>query len=240
MVVWVFAGGGDSEIRGLIPLLKEQFPTHTFVRKSPVKQKPRPRPFEETEQSRSIRARAAHGRTGKGLANQLKSFLSSALRTGEKCDLVLVLDDLDCHDPDAQRELFRKAIDSVNGATDLQSYVGFASPEVEAWIIADWGNTIAKDADFRGSQQKVRHWLSTRGAVPFERPEEFSSLDPKGDSCLEKLSDTIVKSSLQCAARARFSKGIHTPRFLKQISPEVVSGKCPLFRELHNHLSSLE
>ena len=39
----------------------------------------------------------------------------------------------------------------------------------------------------------------------------------------------MIESSIYCGAQARYSKGDHTARFLRQISPEVVSGKCPLF-----------
>ena len=240
MVVWVFAGGGESEIRGLIPLLAGQYLAHRFVRKSPVRPKPGPRPESGRAQNRSRRARSGHGRTGKSLASQLSMFLSKSLKERENCDLILVLDDLDCHNPEDRREVFECAIHSVEDAAHLQSYICFASPEIEAWIVADWGNSIAKDGDFRQCHQRMRHWLSTEKSVPFDRPEEFSSLDPERGSCRDKLSDVLVESSIQCSARARYSKGTHTPRFLRQISPEVVSRKCPHFRALHNRLSQKE
>ena len=240
MVVWVFAGGGESEIRGLIPFLDEQYPAHRFIRKAPFRLKPGSRPSDGLEQEKSNHISPGHGRTGTSLAEQIGVILSHSLRTKDDCDLILVIDDLDCHDPNDRRELFKNAIYSIEGAAELGSYVGLASPELEAWIVADWGNTIAKDVDFRGCHQKMRHWLSTQESVPFRWPENFSSLDPDKDSCHNKLSDAIVESSLQCSARARYSKGIHTPRFLMKISPEIVSGKCPLFRSLHNRLCQTE
>lgn len=240
MVVWVFVGGGDSEIKGLIPFLQDQYKGHRFVRKSPARLKPGPRPPKGRGQDRFRRAGQGHGRTGKSLAEQIVVLLTRAFWGKEFCDLILVIDDLDCHDPGSRRKLFRNAISGVEAAARIQRYVGFASPEVESWIVADWGNTIARDADFKEKHQAMRHWLSTERSVPFDRPEEFSSLDPVKNSCRDKLSDAIIKATIECNARALFSKGTHTPRFLKQISPEVVSGKCPLFRELHNHLSRLE
>ena len=44
MVVWVFAGGGEAEVRGLIPFLEKNFPSYKFERKTPVLQKPGPKP----------------------------------------------------------------------------------------------------------------------------------------------------------------------------------------------------
>lgn len=230
LVIWVFSGGGESEVRGLIPLLERVRPDFIFERKSPVRRKPGPRPSNEP----------GYGRTGKSLGQQIEKLLFESLDSGEDCDLILVIDDLDCHDPDERRRLFDSSIARVDRATDVEHFVGFASPEIEAWIIADWDQSIAKDPDFRGCHQEMRHWLSTQKAVPFSQPETFSSLDEEKESCLDKLSDAIVRSSVECGARTRYSKGVHTARFLRVISPEVVSGKCPHFREMCNRLSLTE
>ena len=217
-------------MRGLIPLLKNICKDHTFERKSPVRRKLGPRPSNVP----------GYGRTGKSLAEQIEKLLFESLKAKECCDLILVIDDLDCHDPDARRELFDKSIGNVDQAANRENYIGFASPEVEAWIVADWDHSVARDPDFRGCQDQMRHWLSTQKAVPFDRPETFSSYDRDKDSCRDKLSDAIIESSIYCGAQARYSKGGHTARFLRRISPEVVSGKCPLFRALHHRLSQTE
>ena len=217
-------------MRGLIPLLENICIDHTFERKSPVRRKPGPRPSNVP----------GYGRTGRSLAEQIEKLLFESLKAKECCDLILVIDDLDCHDRDARRELFDKSIGKVDHAANIEHYIGFASPEVEAWIVADWDHSVAKDPDFRGCHNQMRHWLSTQKAVPFDRPETFSSYDREKDSCRDKLSDAIIESSICCGAQARYSKGGHTARFLRRISPEVVSGKCPLFRALHHRLSQTE
>ena len=217
-------------MRGLIPLLENICIDHTFERKSPVRRKPGPRPSNVP----------GYGRTGRSLAEQIEKLLFESLKAKECCDLILVIDDLDCHDRDARRELFDKSIGKVDHAANIEHYIGFASPEVEAWIVADWDHSVAKDPDFRGCHNQMRHWLSTQKAVPFDRPETFSSYDREKDSCRDKLSDAIIESSIYCGAQARYSKGGHTARFLRRISPEVVSGKCPLFRALHHRLSQTE
>ena len=217
-------------MRGLVPLLENMCIEHTFERKSPVRRKPGPRPSDEP----------GYGRTGRSLAEQIEKLLFESLKAKECCDLILVIDDLDCHDRDARRELFDKSIGKVDEAASIEHYIGFASPEVEAWIVADWDQSVAKDPDFRGCHAQMRHWLNTQKAVPFDRPETFSNYDRDKDSCRDKLSDAMIESSIYCGAQARYSKGDHKARFLRQISPEVVSGKCPLFRALHHRLSQTE
>ena len=217
-------------MRGLIPLLENICIDHTFERKSPVRRKPGPRTSNVP----------GYGRTGRSLAEQIEKLLFESLKAKEYCDLILVIDDLDCHDPDARRELFDKSIGNVDQAANRENHIGFSSPEVEAWIVADWDHSVAKDPDFRGCHDQMRHWLSTQKAVPFDRPETFSSYEREKDSCRDKLSDAIVESSIYCGAQARYSKGLHTARFLRRISAEVVRGKCPLFRALHHRLSQTE
>ena len=228
--MWVFSGGGESEVKGLIPFLKRICSDHKYERKSPVRRKLGPRaPIEP-----------GHGRTRKSLGQQIEKLLSESLVHGERCDLILIIDDLDCHDPNVRRALFHSSIGKVDNAADIETFVGFASPEIESWIIADWDHSIAADPGFRSRHLKMRHWLSTQRAVPFDRPETFGSFDEAKDSCCDKLSDAIIDSSLHCCARSRYSKSIHTARFLEQISPEIVSGKCPLFRELQIRLTSTD
>jgi hypothetical protein len=227
VVVWVFAGGGESEVRGLIPFLEENYGEHTFQRKSPIRRKPSPRPSAEP----------GYGRTGKSLADQIGKLLSESLKGQEDCNLVLVIDDLDCHDPNARQQLFSAAVGQVGEASEISYFVGFASPEIEAWIVADWGNTVAKDPDFRGCHQEMQHWLSTQRSVHFDDPETFSHYDPDRKACHDKLSEAIVDSSIECCERVRYSKATHTARFLRQLSTDVVSQKCPQFRKLHARLS---
>ena len=228
--MWVFAGGGESEVKGLIPILERICSDHSYERKSPVRRKPGP-------QAPQV---PGYGRTGKSLGQQIEKLLSKSLDSGERCDLILIIDDLDCHDPNVRRELFESSIGKVEKAAEIENFVGFASPEIESWIIADWDHSIATDPGFRSCHGQMRHWLSTQKAVPFAQPETFGIFDEEKDSCRDKLSDAIIESSVNCGARARYSKGIHTARFLRQISPEVVSGKCPLFQELRIRLAQTD
>lgn len=227
MVVWVFAGGGESEVRGLIPFLQRNYAQHQFERKSPVRLKPGPKPT----------VQPGYGLTGKGLAAQLARILQAALSTGNLCDLILVIDDLDCHHPSERRAKLNEAIDGVTETRNVERVIGFAAPEVEAWIIADWEQTIAQDTDFRGCHAAMRRWMSTEKQVRFRTPEIFSEYNANKDACAEKLSDVLIEAAERHCTRSAYSKAIHTPRLLERLSAQVVSAKCPLFRSIHNRLN---
>lgn len=158
MVVWVYSGGGDAEVRGFFPFLDKTFPGCRFERKTPVSRKPGPKPNKPSSQ----------GRTGKSLIEQIKQELPLALKAEpNKCDLILVFDDLDCRDSETQKLKILSEISKIPECADIEKFVGFAAPEIEAWIIADWNNSIAKNSDFRGRHERMRWWLSTQRKVSF-------------------------------------------------------------------------
>ena len=227
MVAWVFAGGGVSEMKALIPFLNNHFSGFTFERKTPYRKKPGPKPGK-------LETRSSLGRTGKSLAEQIKFELALALKSGFS-ELILVMDDLDCNDATTREKLFLDAIDSIPGTENVVKQVGFAAPEIESWLIADWDNTFANDIDFRGRHEKLRWWLSTK-SVPFNNPESFSKLDTERNTCEEKLSELIVEASQRDEGKERFSKGTHTPRMLMNVNPDIVCGKCPHFRGFYLRL----
>jgi hypothetical protein len=233
VVVWVYSGGGEAEVRGFFPFLAKTFPGCRFERKTPVRNKPGPKPNKAS----------GEGRTGKSLIEQIKQELPLALKAEpNKCNLILVFDDLDCRDSETQKSKILSEISKIRECADIEKFVGFAAPEIEAWIIADWNNSIAKNSDFRGRRhERMRWWLSTQRKVSFENPEAFSEYDAEKDCCREKLSEYLIESSVQDELdrdKARFSKGDHTPLLLSEIDPNEVQKKCPLFRELYNYLNN--
>ena len=232
VVVWVYSGGGEAEVRGLFPFLDKTFPGCRFERKTPVRDKPGPKPNKAS----------SYGRTGKSLIDQIKQELPLALKLEpNKCDLILVFHDLDCRDSQKQKKKILDEISKIPECADIKKFVGFAAPEIEAWIIADWNNSIAKHPDFRGRHERMRWWLSKEKKVPFDNPESFSEYDSKRKCCREKLSQALIDSSVQDEVdrdKARFSKGIHTPLLLMAIKPNEVQKKCPLFREIYNKLNN--
>lgn len=119
--------------------------------------------------------KSSNGRTGKSLIEQIKQELPLALKAEPNiCDLILVFDDLDCRDSETQKLKILSEISKIPECADIEKFVGFATPEIEAWIIADWNNSIAKNSDFRGRHERMRWWLSKQRKVSFENPESFS------------------------------------------------------------------
>ncbi|MEH2379531.1 MAG: DUF4276 family protein [Nostoc sp.] len=232
MVVWVFSGGGEAEVRGLIPFLEQNFSNCKFERKTPVRKKPGPKPGKGN----------SYGRTGQSLIEQISKELPIVLRCEpNKCNLILVFDDLDCRTLEVQEKKILDGILSIPECADIQIFVGFAAPELEAWIIADWSNSIARHPDFKGRHERMRYWLSQEKNIPFNEPESFSEYDEDRDCCREKLSKTLVDSSVLAefdSRSTRYSKGLHTPALLQDIRPEEVQRKCPLFRKMYNYLNN--
>ena len=237
MVVWVFSGGGESEVRGFLPFLEKTFPGCRFERKTPIRDKLGPKPNKAS----------SYGKTGKSLIEQIKQELPLALKAEpNKCDLILVFDDLDYRDSQEEKKKIEKIWSEISKkipeCADIEKIVGFAAPEIEAWIIADWNNSIAKHSDFRGRHKRMRWWLSTEKKVSFENPESFSEYYAEKDCCREKLSKALYDSTIveheSNLDQARFSKKLHTPSLLMAIDPNEVQKKCPLFRELYNYLNN--
>jgi Domain of unknown function (DUF4276) len=248
VVVLVFAGGGESEVGlrkkdgagggktgGLITFLENTFPGCTFERKTPIRRKAAPTP------NKSI----SYGRTGQSLIEQIQKEIPIALNIlkAEKnqCDLIFVLDDLDCRNPEEQRQKISDSLSKIPDCDGIPILIGFAAPELEAWIIADWDNSIAKLSAFRGRQRRMRWWLSTQANISFDNPESFSKYDSQRDCCQDKLSEALIQSSIQDETdrhKRRFSKGEHTSELLKMIDANEVQRKCPLFRQMYNDLQS--
>jgi len=231
VVIWLFAGGGESEIRGLVPFLKKHYPGYRVLRMTPIIRKPGPRPGFTLP---------GYGKTGESLASEIRDRLPDVLARNEECDVILVIDDLDCRNEIAQQDRLLSAIDSVHGVRSVTRFVGFAAPELESWIVADWDNSVAKHQDFRGRHNRMRHWLSTVKRIPFNTPESYGVYNAAKDSCDEKLSEAIIESTMQHPEdkhRPRYSKALHTPTLLLMIDPEVVKDKCKNFRKIHLFLN---
>ena len=241
MVIWLLAGGGESElgeregeIRGIVCFFEKHFPDFTFHRVTPVRNKRTPAGV------KSNTAVDALGKTGEAFAKQIKAKLDDKIKYQSPPDAILILDDLDCCCPVERKALFNDTVNQAgNGALkEIRRIIGFAAPELEAWIVADWNNTIAKHIDFRQNHQAMQHWLVSN-KVAFDTPEAFSFYDESKNSCHDKLSELLIESSRQ-KNQTVYSKAKHTPFLLyESLKPDVVAGKCPIFRDFFTQLQNL-
>lgn len=233
--VWVFAGGGDSEIFGLMPFLQTHFPHCQFERKSPVNNKPGPKPRREPR---------PQGETGLSLIELVKKRLHIALATQEPCQIIFIFDDLDYRDKTTAEQELHTAVQEIlahHSTTKFQLIITFGKPEIEAWIIANWHNTVGRDAEFRTIAEQCHRWLREKRDVPVDNPESFG-LNPTLASYHTKLSEAIIEAVQTCAAaetQTPYSKALHTPRFVRQLNPDQVKAKCPVFRAFFEQLQTV-
>ena len=233
MVVWVFSGGGETEVAGLIKFLQRLFPENfVFERKTP---------FDSTKKGAKPNRKSTFGITGKSLIQAINKYLPLAfLAEKNEPDLILVFDDLDCCDLVIQRQKFLDCIDQISDAKNIKKYIAFAAPEVEIWIIADWENTIAKSAKFKNRQVKMRRWFNIEKHFPFDRPESFGEYDPERNCCQEKLSELLIISSRVPEDQGKeYKKSEDSPDLLLLIEKTVLCKKCPIFRDFYYFMQRL-
>ena len=239
MIVWVFAGGGESEISGLLPYLRREFPNCKFELCTPIRNKPGAKPRHEA---------SPQGYTGKSLLEKFKKRLLEKFKFKDSCDLIVIFDDLDypanqTNDLDfanQKHQIFEVFINQLwknnPKLKPINHVIGFAKPELESWVIADWDQTVAKDPEFRDQSNAMRHWLSTERKVKFDSPEGFG-LDPTFPQTYhKKLSNAVIEASEQQVG-LRYSKQLHTARFIKQLDSAIAQQKCPEFRKFFISLS---
>lgn len=232
-MIWVFAGGGEAELRGLDIFLKRNFPFYSFERKTPIFQKPGPRPDRYH----------AVGHTGTALRQQIHWTLEQALRDG-RCDCILILDDLDCHDIERSRQIFDTEIQRVAGAETIRRIIAFAAPELEAWLIADWSNSFASHRELRQYEVKIRRALAdayqtSTDAGNINHPEGFSVFNAERNTCEQKLSEKIIEV-VRSISGITYSKDEHSGSMLQKVQAEIIQRNCPIFRHtLYVPLSNL-
>ncbi|MGC9525032.1 MAG: hypothetical protein ACP5D7_05775 [Limnospira sp.] len=201
--------------------------------------------------------------------------IEDRLEKNTLCDAILVIDDLDCRRWDgeichlvnstgfvniknhyinsvkdsienAKRKLNRNLITRLNEAKfDPQIIVGFASPEIESWIVADWGNL--KHRDFpKYRWRKMRDWLIDEARIDFDDPEIYGDFNEDTGVCQFKISEQIVEASIQATRREDdeiqyqpYTKGRHSSELLEMVTMEKVAEKCPIFREMYRSLQRL-
>ena len=243
MVVWMFAGGGATEVDGLPVFLQKNFGAHKIQRMTPIVHKKAPRPSKypapglaETQEIVTM--------TGEELSKQIQCILRKYWSTGN-CETILVIDDLDCHNPSNRRSLFENAVRRYVPDTNLPVIVGFAAPEIEAWIIADWHNTFEQDYEFKNTNDtqyahQIRRELTEyyqRNGGDISSPESFSELDPARGACARKLSEGMIDIIYRISG-INYSKADHSVRMIKQADANRVQERCPQFRPVFLALTS--
>jgi hypothetical protein len=113
VVVWVFAGGGETEVAGLIKFLQRLFPENfVFERKTP---------FDSTKKGAKPNRKSTFGISNTSLIEAIHKYLPLAfLNEKYKPDLILVIDNLDCGDLDHQRQQFLDCITNIDKTKNIE------------------------------------------------------------------------------------------------------------------------
>lgn len=203
-----------------------------------------------------------------------RNSLEERLTKNTLCDAILVIDDLDCrrwensvcnniNSPgfhQLRHSYHQQIYQSLSSAREQldegikhrledvgfkpKIIIGFASPEIEAWIIADWGN--CQHRDFPQHQWiRMRKWLRDEAEVDFRNPEPYGGFNAETGVCHMKLSEKIVEASTQAQwpqqlePLCRYNKARHSSELLEILSSQRVQRKCPIFRAMYQSLQSL-
>ena len=229
MLVWIYAGGVPTEAV-LGDFLTRHFLETEFVLKTPYLKTERDRPPRPNSPPRTPKNPYPQyaGHSGDSFA---KSLTEELRKWDGSADVMLIIDDLDCYDAEKRKELFASVAKKIPPQYTVPTVIiGLAAPEVEAWLIADWDNTIGNRFSICGLE--ARRLLEQRG-VQVEQPEDFPCRDENGQSA--KIS-VLLQDSINTKCDIRYSKGKDTPDLLLQINPDNVAAKCPRFREFWQEL----
>jgi hypothetical protein len=224
-----FCSAGYTETGGLDAVLRRVAPDVTWERCFPAVDKPAPkigRPLPTPV--------AAHsGVTGEALVKRIIDHFDDY--DALPYDAILIVDDADCRfcgladDPaPGWRDAVVARLRGARRWVDRPVFVLFASPEVEAWLLADWNNTFARY--YPDVQVWMRRRLLALGLDDLER----YGCPRRGSSCTRKLSEDLV-AAIDVVDGAtdpppgpvpRYSKRTDGPWMLRCVDPDVVAAAC--------------
>lgn len=240
--VGYFCTAGYTEIGSIKVFLEKINPSIKFMRCFPIANKV----CLKKGRMSSTPIRSQSGITGKKLVHEMK--LRLLYNRYKQFDLILLIDDMDCRfkregspSHDEWVVNLKREINEILG-----DHVGFealfASPEIEAWFLADWDNTFAAEQEYHEIKNHLRYLISRSDIEKFldnDDIEEYGGAYLNG-SCSIKLSNRIQELLLQENTTNKqylYSKRVHGVGMLARLTPANVALKCrryfaPVYRIL--------
>ena len=225
MKIDLFCTGAYTEIGGLSSFLERTLAGDGAAvevsRRFPAVTKPGPRIDAAAPAARHS------GVTGPALVQWMTEILGAY---GTEADLIVLADDADCRwCPDHaawvrwQAEV-QHAVEAAVGRR-IQVVTLLASPEVEAWFVADWTRgfqSLMRDrvGDIHAATKNVI------GVAPPAGVEEFGCPQVNG-ACSTKLSDALTAAL--AAREIRYSKRVDGPVMLRSLAADRVAEHCPIY-----------
>lgn len=178
------------------------------------------------------------GITGEALIEKMKTIMTRYKQDYQHLDWVVLIDDLDCAPSQAVSVLEQEVSQILDKS--IQLLILYASPEVEAWFVADWDHSFGKRYP-RAIADQLRHGLS-RHTPPVNRNsiEIFGRPMKALGGCTTKLSEviqTVFSGEITSSVPYEYSKRYDGNEMLSNIEPEVVAEVCnvhffPVYRKL--------
>ena len=162
-----------------MPFLRGLFQDCEFQRCFPpgLKKNPKkPRTFPSDRDYQEKQKENARGATGNSLLKQIETRLVYKVKYDPEPDLILVFDDLNCQDLTHKKRILQQTVENCLknlGTIAIPVLVGFAAPELEAWVIADWDQVVKNDIDLKKCSFQIKRCLKNH-KVNFDSPENFS------------------------------------------------------------------
>ena len=198
-----------------------------WVRIFPAKSKPGPK------------RRECDRVTGSTGSNLVSDMMERLRKYGDdplyrNCDAIMLVDDADCRFRKSgdERTNYRiwvddqkKRIEKTLGRT-VHFFALFASPEVEAWFVADWERGFLSLYSRIGPPLKMRvNELLEENGVSMDEIEKFGAY--REGACSPKLSEKIAVIIEQTGMR--YSKKDDGPELLAKIRPDAVAAHCAMY-----------
>lgn len=230
--VGYFCTAGHTEVGGIDRFLNRiaSEPEVRWERCFPAVRKPAPKIGKPGLERPAPKGR--EGLTGASLVSEMMERLAEYHRAGSKgaLDAVVFIDDADCRfegDP-AKVEAWTGAraaeVRAKTGAPSIPFVALFASPEIEAWFLADWeqGFGVEYDKLATGERHLRAHVEELLGSA-------IGSVEGYGGglvngACANKLSEKL--QGLVTRLGGAYSKRMQGQDMLLRIRPEKVAQEC--------------
>lgn len=222
--VGYFCTAGHTEAGGMQRFLRRIDPDVDWVRCFPAISKPGPklgRPAPRHKQ----------GLSGGALVEEMLSRLKTYHQVSSPgaLDVVLLIDDADCRFDDvaawqAWQEDRTADVAKALGDSNRPFVALFASPEVEAWFLADWEHGLgAQYGRLPSGDKHLRSRVEDLLGRPIDDVESYGGRRLNG-TCEHKLSEKL--QNLLLLLGEAYSKGTQGQDMLLRIEPAKVAERC--------------
>lgn len=169
------------------------------------------------------------GTTGRALDDEL---VQTAKRHQEWSNLsanLLLVDDADCRFSDATdavvaMEAWRSSLElrlRAEARDDLRLFVLLASPEIEAWLLADWPSTWGDEG--------LRRYVEIELGCSVPDGLEAFGAPTRGGGCSRKLSRELQDALARRSPPVDYSKRKHGPDYVRRVRPDRLEAVLPIY-----------